>query len=297
MEHLPRFAQFRSIAVDLPQGDDVVWRCHRIVWKQPETWVPHLTAWLEPRLRKDGWKRLKPGTFRDLCWDDWDWLGVLQAGLLADVESVAVSLADALDGATLRAYHGCRTDDAGSYFKEGLRVHRREALRKKIQEIVDSEAELGWIRNLIDQRIDAVNNRTDEGRLWLVADDSSMLTRSAHYLVYGSEWISAVLGASGKRFLKTCGVPTLIEVDLPLSFTRPSIRSEFAKAMLQEWIRLACNGTDWIAPIDFSISLQFDLSAEYVVGHYHPSEMNDPHDRTGVYRSPHTSCAFCAPSG
>ena len=51
----------------LAQGDDNIWRDHHFVWKRPDTWTPQLTAWLSPRFRRDGMRRLKPGRFRDLC--------------------------------------------------------------------------------------------------------------------------------------------------------------------------------------------------------------------------------------
>jgi hypothetical protein len=65
-----------AAARDLPQGDDAVWEGRLIVWNEPETWAPALTAWLAPSFRADAMRRLKPGMFRDLCWDDHDWLDV-----------------------------------------------------------------------------------------------------------------------------------------------------------------------------------------------------------------------------
>jgi hypothetical protein len=41
-----------AAARSLPQGDDAVWEGRRIIWKQPETWAPALTAWLEPDFRR-----------------------------------------------------------------------------------------------------------------------------------------------------------------------------------------------------------------------------------------------------
>ena len=47
------------------------------VWKWPDTWTSQLTAWLLPRFLRHGLRRLKPGRFRDLCWDDLEWSDVL----------------------------------------------------------------------------------------------------------------------------------------------------------------------------------------------------------------------------
>lgn len=282
---------------DLPQGDDAVWRERRIIWKQTDTWKPALTAWLAPRFREDGWKRLKPGVFRDLCWDDSDWLTVLQRSVRADVESIAESLADALDRSVLRVYHGCRTADARSYFEQGLRRHDRGEMRRQALEIVDTTEELAWLRGRVDDSIARVNNTIDDGRLYVVVGDEAMLDHFAHYLIYGSEWLSGVLGHGGRRVLRERGTPTMIEIDLPLKYARFSVRKEFAEALLMEWTRLICNEPDWIAPISFSISLQFDLPPELVVGHYHPEEMIDPHEGHTKYRPATRTCAYCEAGG
>ena len=61
-----------SPARSLSQGGDGVWQGHHFVWKQPTSWTPQLTAWLAPHFRADAMRRLKPGRFRNLCWDDND---------------------------------------------------------------------------------------------------------------------------------------------------------------------------------------------------------------------------------
>jgi hypothetical protein len=67
-----------------------------------------------------------------------------------------------------------------------------------------------------------------------------LLKRAAHYLIYGSEWVSAVLGAAGRRVLLQRGAPTLLEIDLPLRMSSVQTRTELATKMLR-------NGRDWRA--------------------------------------------------
>ncbi len=105
--------------------DDSIWTSHHFVWDKHASWAPQLSAWLSPRFRADGLRRLKPGIFRDLCWDDSDWSRVLEKCLTADMAYHKAKLADAIEPATLRTYHGCRTADAGIYGREGLRTHDR----------------------------------------------------------------------------------------------------------------------------------------------------------------------------
>jgi hypothetical protein len=106
----------------LPLAGDAVWHDRVIIWKESATWQPILTTWLQRALRADALKRLKPGVFRDLCWDDTDWLDVLDRCIKPPIESVTDELANALRHGLIRTYHGCRTDDAGSYFRDGLLV-------------------------------------------------------------------------------------------------------------------------------------------------------------------------------
>lgn len=118
-------------AQHFPSGDDGVWRNHRLIWKQPASWAPQLTAWLTPGFRSDGLRRLKPGIFRDLGWDDSDWSRVLEKCLTADIAYHADKLAEAFEHAIVRTYHGCRTTDAGIYHREGLRTHDRALIRQE----------------------------------------------------------------------------------------------------------------------------------------------------------------------
>jgi hypothetical protein len=123
--------------------------------------------------------------------------------------------------------------------------------------------------------------------------DEALLRDSAHYLIHGSEWIMSLFDERGRRILKRLGAPTFIEIDLPATMTHGNDRDQLARVMLMEWTRLACNGHEWSAPVDFSFFLVQDVPPACVVGHSHPEKMIDPHDGMREYRSPITSCKFC----
>jgi hypothetical protein len=149
---------------NLPQGDDAVWGGRRIVWKEPETWAPALTAWLAPDFRADAMRRLRPGSFRDLCWDDSEWLDVLARCVKGSTEDLILSLGMALLPATIRTYHGCRTEDAGSYFRGGLLTHNRERLRARVLAIIEAHEELHYFKAELDRAIAEVDNELDHGK-------------------------------------------------------------------------------------------------------------------------------------
>ncbi len=279
----------------MPRFDDPAWNGPTLIWKRPETWMAPLTAWLGPRLRPGGYEALGPGSERDLCWDDGEWLDVLDTALACDLEDVVADLADVLGRASLRTYHGTRTADAGAFFREGLKVHDREAMTQRVHDLVASHESLAALRgDRLSKAIAEIDNTTDDGRLYVVADDTCLLDHAAHYLINGSEWIMAVLGDEGRRFLRAHGTPTLLEIDLPLRMAHPGTLHAFAQALLQEWTRMTCNRPDWSAPIDFTFCLQVDIPASCIVGHTHPTDLRDPHARGATYRSNATTCALCA---
>ncbi len=275
--------------------EDAIWKGRVIVWKESATWRPALTAWLQSELRKDGMKRLKPGVFRDLRWDDTDWLEVLGRSIKRPIEDVKFDLSDALLGSIIRTYHGCRTDDAGIYSSEGLLVHNKEVLKARVLAIIDAHPELHYMRATLDKVIADMHSTIDDGRSYVVVSDKALLDHSAHYLIHGSEWIMALFDEYGRGFLREIGAPTLLEIDLPFTVTSESDRSGFAEDMLMEWTRLTCNGEEWIAPINISFMLSQDLPGACIVGHSHPAVISNPHDRKRIYRSPVTTCKHCIP--
>jgi hypothetical protein len=282
-------------AGDLPQGNDAIWQQKRIIWKEPATWMPALTAWLTPDFRADAMRRLKPGVPRDISWDDHKWLDVLAACIKGSVECRADDLADAILRGVIRTYHGCRTDDAGSYFNQGLLVHRKTRLKAQAMAIIESHPELHYMKAMLDEAIAEIDNTQDEGRSYVVVSDDGLLKDSAHYLIHGSEWVMSLFDDYGRAFLRRIGAPTLLEIDLPFAVTHSADRRAFAEDLLQEWTRLACNGQEWTAPIDFTFWLAQDLPPAHIVGHSHPAALRNPHDGERIYRSPVTTCKYCAP--
>lgn len=153
------------------------------------------------------------------------------------------------------------------------------------------------MKRTLEQRIAKIDSALDDGRCYVVVSDKSLLEFGGHYLIHGSEWIMSLFDEYARGFLRDIGAPTLIEIDLPFSATLDSDRRSFAEDMLMEWTRLACNGEEWIAPINISFLLLEDIPATCIVGHSHPATVRNPHDRERIYRSPVTTCRHCAPKG
>jgi hypothetical protein len=213
--------------------------------------------------------------------------------LRVDLDEVEEDIIDWLERQAVRCYHGCRTDDAGTYFRQGLRVHRREEQEAAVRQLVESDARLRWMLPGLADTFAKFPSTTDEHRCFVVLDDRALLDRAAHYLIYGSEWICAVLGRGSRGPLLERGVPTMIEVDLPLMWTSFGQREALASLLLREWTRQVAQRPRQVLVVDFTFTMHHDLPPEVVTGHYHPTEMEDPLEGSSLYRPPGDSCLHC----
>jgi hypothetical protein len=231
----------------------------------------------------------------DLCWDDSDWLRELDQVLRCTLEEVEFDLADALLAATVRASHATRVPDAGVYFREGLKRNDPARLESLARQIVVEEDELAWMRPRIDQMVSEFDARDrDTGRLYVCADDRPSLGDCGHYALYGSEWTLCLLGCSAHAVLRRRGVPTVLEIDLPLWAVHSEARESFAQTLLQEWIRIQVNAPNWVPELDFTFFQAKDIPAEWIVGHYHPAVVQDPLYGGIRRRTQATSCPHCS---
>lgn len=205
-------------------------------------------------------------------------------------------LGDDLSLATLRVYHGTRTDDAGVFFREGLKVRDRAAIVARLAVLTGSVPDEAP-SSALGGAVADVGNEHDVGRLYVVVDERPLLERAAQYLTCGSEWMLAVSDAEGRRRLRAHGAPTLLEIDLPLAMTNAMYGQAFARVMSREWARLICDRPDWAAPLDFTFCLYVDIPPACVVGHRHPTDLRDPTRHGELYRSKAAWCRHCGAAG
>ncbi|NQE65346.1 hypothetical protein [Caulobacter sp. RHG1] len=275
---------------------DAIWLGRLVHWKDRATWFGPLGDWVRPFFRKGAWERLQRTRPRDLPWDDYDWLDVVLAPkLLVQIDTALDLLANALEGAVLRSFHGCRVADAGVYHRDGLRLNDPTQRAEAVRRMVAEDEELAWLRPTIDEKLAQWGSRErDTGRLYVCADDQPQLDRIGHYMLYGSEWVTALLGFSAHRALRRRGVPTMIEVDLPFRTAAANTRREFARKLLQEWVRVTVNAPTFIPKLDFTVTVQVDLPPEMIVGHYHPEALKDPFRQFEIHETETPHCPSCA---
>lgn len=272
-----------------------IWRNRIVNWREPNSWASALSRWLRPHLNERGIRHLQGMGEQDICWDDSDWLKKLQDVLKFDVEYVVRHLADALSIASARAYHGCRTVDAGLYHKGGIRRNDPVALADEVRRIVREEDQLAHLRPVIEQQLqDFDSTDRDTGKLYLVLDDRALTSRAGHYLLYGSEWVQSVLGWGAHESLRRRGVPTILAIDMPLSMVTARQREALAKALLQEWTRAKVNRPDWVPELDFTFYLHEEIPGGMIINHSHPEVIRDPFYQNIERRTPRQSCPACA---
>lgn len=264
-------------------------------WKEPSTWQPPLSDWLVPHFRDGGLEALSQLPEQDLCWDDSDWLDeVLEPCLAQDIETVVEALATAIDRATLRVFHGCRVADASVFHQQGIKLGGAATLLAEVRTLVAEEDDLASMRPRLENILAGVDVDYEADQLFVVADDTFQLKYAGHYMLYGSEWILSLLGFGAHDVLRRRGVPTMVEIDLPMSRLTPGLRANFAEALLQEWVRLEVNGATFIPPLDFTIMLRAPVPAHQIVGHFHPEALRDPFHQNILRKTAVKTCPACA---
>lgn len=252
-----------------------------------------MSEWLRSRMDARALSSLKGVDHEAWCDDDLDWLCLLESYLELPLKITKRELVVSLGQMTVRTYHGCRTEDAGHYFGQGLRGHRRVELEAEVRSFLERTEELGWWLSGLTQRIAEVESNIDEGCCYVVLDPRPLLERAAHYLIYGSEWRLAVLGNIGRRAIRQIGAPTLLEIDLPLRMVDPHFRENLAKELLQEWTRQFVSQTSRVRWIDFTFKVRQDIPPEHIVAHSHPEALRDPLDQFRTHRSTRVDCVLC----
>ncbi len=119
--------------------------------------------------------------------------------------------------------------------------------------------------------------------MWLVGNDKYLLEECGHYLIQGSEYLMALaahLGRSpsGEDYhfrLRNYGIPTILEVDIPVALVPAAQHVEVAKMILSEWAQLTARRYLHFGDMPPCYVMHQDVPADCVRGHYHPERIVD----------------------
>jgi hypothetical protein len=270
-----------------------------ISWEDSSTWLPKVYSFLNPRLKYGAiatWQSRNDLT--DLYQDDSEWIEMLESSLLAGFEETCVDFAEHLESFDLRVFHACRPTDVGEYIRGGLSVasweSRRRGLVESIRDLKIGAKEAALLMQSFEKV--ASEDDIDIDAMFVAVDNRHLIESCGHYFILGSEWIAGHLGQAYYPALRERGIPTLLYLRLPLSWTSSRDREEFAKELLREWTRLTALRESSVRDIDFTFRLTAAIPPENLLDHAHPEQIPDPHHPQGwgtIWRNPNTRCPHC----
>ncbi len=232
---------------------------------------------------------------RPECWSDvMNWL--------PDHERLLAAFTDQMSSyySHLKAFHGCRPESLATYHELGLQGQRPERIIETFRSIFSDVP-----RQDVDSAIQKMQHRgaAERGRIWLSADDEEMVRDFGHYMIHGSEYLLALAAHLGtgvycdedyRQRLKNFGIPTVLEVDVPIEMFSKVERRALARCILSEWGQLRAR-----RPLRMSSTpcyvVQHDIPAQCIKSHYHPPRIRDVHCSSTMYYSKQLHCEQCAP--
>ncbi len=263
-------------------------------WRNRRAWLQHVRWYAKPLLTPKlvaALERRKPQ-----CWSDvMDWL--------AGHEEVVPDFCDRMSSyyTHLKAFHGCRPESLSTYYEQGLQGQDANSIILKLKKLF-ADVPLAEL----DKAIEKMQHResSEKGKTWLSGDDREMVRGHGHYIISGSEYLLALAAKLGtgqggeedyRLRLRTIGIPTVLEVDIPIDLVPPAQKLEVAKMILSEWGQLRTK-----RPLDMSSSpcyvVRSDIPAECIKAHYHPARIHDFHHYITTYVNNTQRCECCPPS-
>ncbi|HUX01268.1 MAG TPA: hypothetical protein VMY35_09865 [Phycisphaerae bacterium] len=191
----------------------------------------------------------------------------------------------------IRVYHGCRPEDIKNYYRKGLLCRDKAALIERFRSIFLTRDFPELTEEMLQQSLTIRSD--DDGELCLAIDDRHIITQCGHYLIYGSEYLAALViqlpiknSEQYLAVLRKIGKPTFYEINLPNTqecFVSDNNIFELLHDMLTEWTHKTCHPEAESRSLDFTVSFLGPLPPEYICSHYHPKKIPDPNMGWKIY--------------
>lgn len=201
---------------------------------------------------------------------------------------------------SIRLFHGCRTEDVGSYLRSGFLPLESSEQISRVKQFLLSKRLPETNNDDLQLAIDQIEKEGRDGCLYLLIDDIGLITHASHYLIYGSEYLAGVLvnlsritGKNYSKDLKEIGIPTVFVCNVPLSYvSRGEIESlvvELVSYFLEEMTR-PTGEQYWL---DFTFEWFEPLPPTIIESHYHPAKIIDNRGESREYFPPTQICPYC----
>lgn len=198
----------------------------------------------------------------------------------------------------LKAFHGCRPLSLSSYYEHGLQGQDADQLALQFRAMFPEVPATD-----LDAAIGSLGGRSarERGAIWLVGDDREMIEQYGHYIIQGSEYLMALaahLGVSpgGEEYrflLRERGIPTVLEIDIPIGIVQWWDIEEVAKMVLSVWGQQVTKRRVGSGPSPCYV-IHRTIDAQYIRNHTHPEKILDPHRGYIQYLNRLRTCDMCA---
>lgn len=177
----------------------------------------------------------------------------------------------------LRAVHGTQASDLNSFYQSGLRPLDPHSFQEKAKAIFLSGEFPELTAADLEKAFIEVGREVREGRVWFEANEVLLIDHCGHYMLYGSEYLTAIAAHLGGRqdyrqVLKRAGKPTLFVCDVSLGFISGHTLKEFAGTAVEMVFQELLDG-DGFTPDrgrGAGFCIRKTLPPSSIVGHYHP---------------------------
>ena len=181
---------------------------------------------------------------------------------------------------SILVYHACRPRNVQSYYEKGLCTADHRLIDDDARRLFFSTEFPELTQEMIEKAINDVSG-IDNHLAYVSLDDSLFCDEAGHYLIYGSERITAIAaaltGRTGRNYQKTLmrfGIPTVFRLTLPISQITYSDFEEFIRNIIVELPYVVAGNVPGV--IDFTFCLHSSLEPRCVLSHYCPVEIKDP---------------------
>ena len=226
--------------------------------------------------------------------DDLSWLDARVADATGHFVDTKHLLADRLrtEYRAFRAGHATRTDDLAPFYRGGLKRLNADNAEDRARALFLNGPFRWGTEERLQSAIKELNARDEgggrEGRTYFCADERNLTSReggSGHYLVYGSEYLLClgmrIIGkGNAQDVMKSIGRPTMFVCDIPMVQLSNYTQESFA-GLIWEYLFSSLvpeMESEVLRPWSGSgLSLNTDLDAQHIVGHYHPKQIHSPY--------------------
>lgn len=261
-----------------PAAPADVWDFHRYASWKDEVWA--LVETFADQAVQASFKADPP---EYVVSDDLTWL----EDRVRDVHSVSIDAMELMVEAlqrryrNLRAAHGSRPTDVAVLYREGLVPLDPARIHARAREIFLSVDYPEVTEVLLEQAIEGVGHVGRADRVWFECNETELVRRNGHYMLYGSEYLLAIAahmdGRDYRPELKRFGEPVVFICDVPLSWLHPGALRAFAGTAVEVLFEELMGETDGPSPTrGAGFSIRQTLPPDHIVGHYVPLVGRDP---------------------